>query len=230
MNECLLCKQEFIPEISFLQIFSWSKYREPKICFRCLHQFERLSEIRCKYCSKNMNVAGTCHDCLDWQQIYGQNLLYNYSVYRYNDYFHDLMVNYKRYDDYVLYEVLQEICYKELLKIEADLYVPIPTSPEHQQKRQFDTISAIFSGLVPLTPLLKKKSGCEAQGEKNKYERLASSQSFYIDKEKIKKSFNGKSILLLDDIYTTGRTLYHARDQLLQFLPDSEIKSFSICR
>ncbi|EEJ75861.1 hypothetical protein HMPREF0492_1017 [Lactobacillus acidophilus ATCC 4796] len=34
----------------------------------------------------------------------------------------------------------------------------------------------------------------------------------------------------MDDIYTTGRTLYHARDCLRQDFPELQIESFSICR
>ncbi|MCT7819680.1 MAG: ComF family protein, partial [Lactobacillus crispatus] len=30
-------------------------------------------------------------------------------------------------------------------------------------------------------------------------------------------------------IYTTGRTLYHARDRLQQGFPEMKIESFSIC-
>ncbi|MDN6023416.1 MAG: ComF family protein, partial [Lactobacillus sp.] len=37
-------------------------------------------------------------------------------------------------------------------------------------------------------------------------------------------------VLLLDDIYTTGRTLYHARDCLTSSFPGMHIESFSICR
>nr|WP_322573199.1 hypothetical protein [Lactobacillus sp. PV037] len=37
-------------------------------------------------------------------------------------------------------------------------------------------------------------------------------------------------VVLLDDIYTTGRTLYHARDALIKKYPNLEIKSFTIAR
>lgn len=231
MNSCLLCGQQFIPEISFLQIILPNKKREDKICCHCLSKFELLGNTRCLLCSKNLNIDGVCRDCQGWQSFYRNNTLKNHALYCYNSFFHDLMVNYKRYGDYVLYQVLQELCYQELKNMKYDLYVPVPTSPEHLKKRQFDTVSAIYADIVPLTPLLKKNSGSGAQGEKNRQERLLSPQSFLIAKDvQLRENISKGKILLLDDIYTTGRTLYHARDKLQEKFPGAAIESFSICR
>ncbi|MDF7638572.1 double zinc ribbon domain-containing protein [Lactobacillus sp. ESL0791] len=229
MTTCLLCGQEFTGHTTILQIFSVKKKKPPVICLHCRQRFTPLSGNRCQVCSREWADGDVCNDCRAWGKFYGKNLLYNHSLYHYNDAFHDLMVNYKRYGDYVLYAVLQELCGQEVAKIVADLYVPVPTSPEHRQKRQFDTVSAIYQELVPLTFLLDKKPGGGAQGEKNKRERMRSKQSFIIRKNDLAADFSGK-ILLLDDIYTTGRTLYHARDKLLTVFPQAKISSFSICR
>ncbi|BDR60242.1 hypothetical protein KIM322_05030 [Lactobacillus xylocopicola] len=140
-----------------------------------------------------------------------------------------MMVNFKRYGDYLLYQVLQELCYRELSKIKADFYVPVPTSPEHLAQRQFDTISAIYGDLVPLSNILLKGPGYGAQGEKTRADRLSSQQSFTVAK-KTASNLNKHKVLLLDDIYTTGRTLYHARDALLSVFPQAQITSFTICR
>ena len=108
----------------------------------------------------------------------------------------------------------------------ADYYVPVPSSPSHLEKRGFDTVCAIYQKLVPLTKLLVKADTEKAQGEKNREERLLTKQTFSaIDN----KNVSGK-ILLLDDIYTTGRTLYHARDALLEVYPNCKINSFTISR
>ncbi len=230
MKKCLLCEQIFQSPFSFLDIFSWQKQRESKICSHCLHKFEILQQPRCKFCAKSLNHGEICRDCEYWQKIYGNKLLLNHALYRYNTQFHDLMVAYKRYGDYALREVLQELCYQELGKMSFDYYVPIPTSPEHQQKRQFDTIEAIFQDLVPLTRILIKEENSGAQAQRNKKERLASKQSFLIAPNfKVGENMNTASFLLLDDIYTTGRTLYHARDKILSILPQAKVESFTIC-
>ena len=64
------------------------------------------------------------------------------------------------------------------IKPKYDYYVPIPTSPEHIKKRQFDTIFAIYGDILPLTPILIKKEGSHAQGKKNREERLKHRRAF----------------------------------------------------
>lgn len=230
MRICLLCEQEFTPVVQFAQLFSFKPMWKNKICPQCFKQFERLKGNRCSYCDKELDQGIMCSDCQNWQTIYGEKILHNHALYRYNSAFHDLMVAYKRRGDYVLREVLQELCVNYLRKTSYDLYVPVPTSPEHQVRRQFDTISAIYGNILPLTPLLTKESGSHAQGEKNKEERLKTPQSFLVDKNiRIKENIVSGKVLILDDIYTTGRTLYHARDCLQQDFPEMQIESFSIC-
>lgn len=234
MKKCLLCNQMFAPVLSLNQLLSWRKWHEEQLCHHCLAQFEFLPTISCKICSGKLlqdadKQSLICSDCRRWQKIYGNNVLYHQAVYLYNQAFHDLMVNYKRYGDYVLCYVLQDLCYKNLAKIKADYYVPIPPSASHIAERQFDTVSAIYGDLVNLTAILGKIDGQQAQGEKNRKERLQSKQSFFI-KAKYNIDLNMKKVLLLDDIYTTGRTLYHARDAVLATFPKAKISSFSVCR
>ncbi|KRL91590.1 ComF family protein [Lactobacillus kalixensis] len=230
MNECLLCGQVFIPRFSFVRTFS-IEINDERLCLQCLKKFERLGKDRCPFCDKNMEKVEICSDCRFWQKIYGNNLMKNHSIYRYNRQFHDLMVSYKRYGDYCLHRVLEELSSEHLKNLNFDYYVPIPTSPDHQQKRQFDTITAIYEKIVPLSFFLKKREHTGAQGEKNKQERLATPQGFIVDANQLsEKDISETSILLLDDIYTNGRTLYHARDKLLEIFPNAKIESFAICR
>lgn len=231
MRNCLLCGQIFTPQFFFSQIFWFKKEKETNLCEQCQIKFERLSDNRCQICSQNLIKDKICQDCLSWKTIYGENLLRNHAIYRYNREFHDLMVAYKRYGDYVLREVLQELCQKELSKLKFDYYIPVPTSPEHQKRRQFDTIVGIYKDLLPLTCILTKQKGQGAQGEKNKVQRLKTKQNFSLRNEAKKINFDKENrFLLLDDIYTTGRTLYHARDKLLEAFPNAHIESFTICR
>ncbi|MBC6370856.1 ComF family protein [Lactobacillus kullabergensis] len=229
MIRCLLCGQLFVAKVSFIQLFSWHKQETKCICSNCQSKYMRIPDKHCPNCFGKLSQNKFCLDCFNWQKIYGKKLLKNHSLYLYNEAFHDLMVNYKRYGDYALHKVLEELCREDLTKRQADLYVPVPTSPEHLEQRQFDTISSIYSNLVSLTCVLGKKAGLSAQGEKNRAERLRSEQSFFV-KKNFTINLKKYKILLLDDIYTTGRTLYHARDALAEVFPNAKISSFTLCR
>lgn len=231
MKCCLLCGASFVAPFSFIDLFSFNSNPPEYLCPHCKQKFRALASPRCPFCAKESRKAEICQDCLEWRKIYGKKLLRHHALYRYNDAAHDLMVAYKRYGDYLLRKVLQDLCRKALAKLQFDYYIPIPTSPEHQAKRQFDTITAIYQDLLPLTQLLGKKEGSQAQGEKNRSQRLKSKQDFFvIDASLIRGNTKEPTILLLDDIYTTGRTLYHARDKVLTVCPGAKIESFSICR
>lgn len=227
-KKCLLCDQDIKIDLDFSKILLPSKEVENNCCNNCLEKFEKIGENFCPQCHRRQLDKEICSDCKQWQKIYHENVLVNHSYYIYNSFAHDLMVSYKRRGDYVLRKVLQDLIRDEIVGFQADFFIPIPTSPEHQKMRKFNTISAIFSELVPLTNALAKKQGTKAQGEKNRQERLKTEQNFILlNKENLK--LHGK-VLILDDIYTTGRTLYHARDKLLEGFPDCQIESFSINR
>lgn len=231
MKECLLCGQFFAEKIDLLELFLPFK-KEHHLCQNCFKKFRALKKPNCPFCQKESEQADLCGDCKIWKQKYQGKLMKHHALFRYNNASHDLMVSYKRYGDFCLRKVLQELIGDYFKKNnEYDFYVPIPTSPEHMKKRRYDTIAGIFADLLPLTNCLEKRAGAGAQGEKNRAERLAAPQGFLIDKETAFKDNKSHSrILLLDDIYTTGRTLYHARDKLLEVAPSAQIESFSIYR
>lgn len=225
MNECLICFNKFTWSINYSEIFLFRKNTRHYLCHACKSKFSRIEKNSCQNCSKPLKKASSlCEDCCYWKNLYQGKILKNTSLYRYNEVFHDIMVQYKRYGDYEMRLVFQSL----LDKIpKADLYIPLPSSPTHLKKRSFDTIRSIYKDKVKLCQLLEKNDSESAQGEKNKAERLKTKQTFTI-KQDISIKNTPQKILLLDDIYTTGRTLYHARDAVNKLFPQSEIQSLTL--
>lgn len=226
MNRCLICFNMFALNLDYYELLIPQKNQKKNICPNCLQKFEALTDNVCKNCSRPLKEPqNLCSNCQYWSQKYQGNLLSNKSLYKYNQAFHDLMVQYKRYGDYEL-----RMIFKDLITTlpAADLYVPIPSSPSHLKKRGFETIESIYKEKVRLTFLLDKLDHESAQGEKGMWERLNSKQTFRVKKKIQVSNSSSVKILLLDDIYTTGRTLYHARDALRSDFPCTKIESFTL--
>ncbi|WP_338042800.1 ComF family protein [Lactobacillus psittaci] len=221
-----MCDSKFLPEMDFRKIFSLFNDLNQKLCHSCQGKFSYVVG-GCSNCQSPRVENGLCRDCRAWQKA-EKILLKNTAVCYYNQAFHDLSVAYKRYGDYQMKEVLKYLASPALKNFDADYYIPIPTTQSHIKKRGYDTISEVFDGLVPLSPFLSKVDGQKSQGEKNRQERLQTPQTFYIKTSATIKT--GSKILLLDDIYTTGRTLYHARNAIFTAYPNVKIESFTISR
>ncbi|KRN04177.1 hypothetical protein FC86_GL000274 [Holzapfeliella floricola DSM 23037 = JCM 16512] len=170
-----------------------------------------------------------CEDCQKWQNIYPNDCLKNYALYSYNKEFKTLIKRYKRYHDASVCEVFVALIKKAAIYQGYDYYVSLPSSDQHFKERQFDHIALIFSKIYTLTPLLNHIQGNDykSQGEKNRQARLKSQQMFVCDYFEFSET---TKILLLDDIYTTGRTLYHAKDAIRKKGFKGRIDSLSIAR
>lgn len=230
MINCLLCCTEIKQSVSLYDIFSLqSKSQSATTCQKCLNKFTRITETKCPQCSRQQEQSVICEDCERWKQKYFGNVLKNSSLFIYDDLMHDLIHSYKKLGDYALSDVFSQLIKNEFKTLDYDFYVPLPTDPKHLETRKFDTVTAIFGNLVSLTPILLKKETEIAQSQKNRKERMQTSQSFFINNDFANFTLSGK-ILLLDDLYTTGRTLYHARDVLQKKFPNCTYESFSVIR
>ena len=77
---------------------------------------------------------------------------------------------------------------------------------------------------LPYKQLLEKQDAL-AQSSKNREERLNSQQCFTLAKDVLLP----EKILLIDDVYTTGKTLQLARELLLE-AGVKEVLTFSLAR
>lgn len=111
---------------------------------------------------------------------------------------------------------------------QTEIIIPVPLHPKKQKKRGYNQSEMIAKGINELfglelnTQVLLRKGNAGSQTNKNRYDRFLNIRDqFCVEKsEKIR----GKSILLIDDVVTTGSTL----EACAQLLLDAGSKDISI--
>ena len=164
--------------------------------------------------SKNINFNIEKHNKEDFfnEHIYFSN---------YEGIIRKIIIDYKFNEKIYLVNTILEIILKEKKIFEFlktyDTIIPVPISKKRLKERGFNQSKLICEGIINKSnkvqkvnlhlddKIIKKKKNIIAQSKLNKEDRVNNVKGVYdiIDVEKIR----GKSILLLDDIYTTGSTV-----------------------
>ena len=221
MTECLLCKGQIEEKSSFLQLFLL-KEEGPNCCSTCYQNFECISEEHCLRCFRN-GQSDLCTDCQKWEEE--GNQVQHQSLFTYNEAMKNYFSQYKFQGDYALRFVFAKATKKAVKIFREHTIVPIPVSIEKFQVRGFNQVQGIVDAANLSSRHIVEKKATLAQSSKTREERLQTQQAFKIN--------NGvdlpDKILLVDDIYTTGKTLQLAKQILLE-AGVKEILTFSIAR
>ncbi|WP_066315090.1 ComF family protein [Bacillus sp. FJAT-29814] len=235
-DRCFICHEPISPDIGWQALFSADNGHF--LCSCCEGKLERIEGDTCRICCRPFLVlddkfrdGDLCHDCFRWEEEpkWQGYLEKNISIFLYNDFIKEVIARYKFRGDYVLAKVFAEFVKLQIQKINADYYVPIPLSKERLYERGFNQAEALIreSGLVPSRVLSRIHS--EKQSKKSRTERIHLPQVFQLCPETAVTDFQGASILLIDDIYTTGSTLRHAA-KLLKEAGADRITSLTLAR
>lgn len=134
------------------------------------------------------------------------------SLFHYNEAMKDYLHRYKFLHDILLAKVFNKILHEQL-KNESRLIIPIPMHPENLRLRTYAHIDELLKAAnIPFAHHLTKLSK-EQQSLKTREERLKTPQLFEVINQ---AAIKDKSLLVVDDIYTTGTTLNHAKKALLE--------------
>lgn len=187
---------------------------EPQpFCYPCLEKIPWIGARTCKKCGKEEVVTDTllCHDCFHTPHQYQQGL----SLFTYIGEGKRIVqeIKFERNKKLGLWvgkqmgKKIQVAHWKDSL----DMIVPIPLHPNRLQERGFNQSEELAKGIkdildIPLEtkPLLRTKD-TPHQTDLSKEQRQENIKSaFQVENPEM---LRGKTILLVDDVYTTGSTI-----------------------
>ena len=212
--------------------FSWTNlFDKNSLCENCRTSLDHLVEPLCKKCCRMLSeksIDNICYDCMRWENDseWSGVLEQNISFYQYNDFMKELIARFKYRGDYELAKIFATDIKKATAEVKADLYVPIPLSEARLFERGFNQSEALLAVAgLPVANVLSRKHS-EKQSKKSRKERMHQVNPFEIQD---KVTINGKQILLMDDIYTTGTTIRNAA-KVLKSAGAARIISMTVAR
>lgn len=189
-DECLICLSSCLEDISFVHIV-----KPLPICRHCFDQLEMIDKT------------------IDFHH-HPLRILYNY-----NEFFRNLLYQYKGLYDIALKDVFFSSISPDLDKVIFDrLIVVAPSWEEDNQRRGFSpmkTIAETISSQV-FDGIYKKEK--YKQSDLSFEERKKVSSKLGIRNG---EQLTGKDILILDDVFTSGSTLEALLNLVLEFHPKS---------
>ncbi|MBM7649355.1 competence protein ComFC [Bacillus ectoiniformans] len=233
MSHCLYCGNEQTGSMNWRRFLLAEE--EPLLCADCLKGFERIEGTRCQICSRSLDglpdayVAGDCcRDCAEWEKDpeYKSVLSGNQSIFTYNGQMKEFIAQLKYRGDYVLAHCFADEIRRAIKTEDYDLLTVIPLSKEREWERGFNQAKALVvcAGLEVTDTL--KRLHTEKQSKKTRTERIHLPEVF-LPADQL--AVQGKKILIIDDIYTTGSTIRHAALVLKQ-AGAASVRSFTLSR
>src|SRR5690625_69719 len=227
MHYCIWCDEEIIIDMSWQRLLNLRN--RTYLCEECGGKLERITGDRCQRCSRQ-SANNICYDCIRWQQLFDMDdpLVWNYSLYNYNEFMKEVVVRWKYRGDYYISEMFRNSFahqFKEIFSKQLNnlIIVPIPLSPERLFERGFNQAYVLADFIKHTVQEILTRIHSEKQSKRTRFERLTSKNPF-----NLKISIN-KPVVLVDDIYTTGRTIRHAAT-LLKASGCPKIYSFTLIR
>lgn len=225
---CPICDGHFVPA------FTWKSLlllNDDRLCVACKNHLVKIERPICPTCGRAQSSDQMCQDCDRWNERPDSTkvLVKNRSVYTYNELMKDVLARFKFRGDTALVELFKrdvQAAFKRSFCIKEPLLIPIPLSNERLKERGFNqsVIIASLIGKPILQPLVKIHQS--KQSKKKKNERLDQKGLFQIKQTDV---IVQKDIILVDDIYTTGATIYDAA-RILKEAGAKSVSSFTLIR
>ena len=230
-NRCLLCLGPPESRLSWHTLLNpWAE--TTALCAACAASLDRIQRIACRQCGRRSDgaasypnrwpdaegtpdVAELCQDCRAWREEQGSGVVTNRSLFTYNALMKDVVATYKYRGDAALAGLFVSGVKKLAASSNADLYTVIPLAEDRLFERGFNQ-AALLAGDLPLTSLITRSGKTVGkQSKRGKEARREELVGVFALEEK-RPDLSGKTVCIIDDLYTTGSTLYSASSLLYQ--------------
>ena len=231
---CVVCHQEIAVKLSWVQLFS--KESSPILCATCRNKLLEITGETCRICGRSFENGeysyrsdDLCFDCIRWEEDpeWGGLLQQNVSLFFYNDFLKETLATFKFRGDYVIARAFADFLKIKIDRLKVNQFVPIPLSAERLYERGFNQAEALINEAGFRSAPLLARIHTEKQSKKSRSERIHLPQVFRMTEESAE--LVGQSILLIDDIYTTGSTLRHAA-KVLKGAGATTVSSLTLAR
>jgi len=182
-------------------------------CYKCSKEYKLNSGRVCQICGKPVgeNADYTCRECKATRIYY----LKNVSRYIYKGCVKNAVQNMKfKQRAWIAYNFGKTLCKtieEEYGDIKFDVILYVPMTKLEQMERGFNQsgeIASIISekiGIPLIHNILYKKAGTKTQSGLNRKERIKNVRNAFVVRNA--ELLNDKTILLIDDVFTTGSTV-----------------------
>lgn len=230
MRRCLFCDEEMKDVLTWRSLLL--KVEVKVICEECESRLEVISGETCSMCSRELDekfrAGDRCLDCVRWEkdEKWKGHLTQNISLFHYNEFLKDIIAKYKYRGDYALAEAFVPFLRERMKDLRFDIVTVIPLSEERLKERGFNQAQALTDLLGLETMEILTRLHTEKQSKKSREERISLPQVFQVIEL---DAIQNKSIVIVDDIYTTGSTLRHAA-KALKLAGAEDISSITLAR
>lgn len=204
--ECVACK-EIAPT------------KKP-ICKACEYHIEKIKQSNsCKSCGRQCDLD-ICFFCKKEMPIYTKAKIYC----NYNDVSASIIKSYKYYNNALcknfITNALLEIYESELKKLKIDFVIPVPMNKWREYFKGYNHTTQIAKKIASKKNLkilpfaLKKKFSFKKQAGSGRVQRLLNMKNMFSFDSK--HNIEGANILLIDDVITTGATIFECTKVLFK--------------